>query len=92
MSPRMLLEPCCLKEQFCVLQTEDLEQKHGKAQESAVRHMLSIKRPAINTRYTAPGQHGRSPGGRGGSKEEERRQEGIEKQWNKEEECSTGTG
>lgn len=66
----MLLKPCCLKEQFCVLRTEDLEQKDGEAQGSTVRHMLSIKRPAINTRYTAPGQHDRSPGGGGGSPEE----------------------
>lgn len=70
--PWMLLKPCCLKEQFCVLRTEDLEQKDGEAQGSTFRHMLSIKRPAINTRYTAPGQHDRSPGGGGGSPEEGR--------------------
>lgn len=74
----MPLKPCCLKEQFCVLRTEDLEQKDSEAQGSTVRHMLSIKRPAINTRYIAPGQHDRSPGG-GGSPEEGRRQEGIKK-------------
>lgn len=82
----MLLKPCCLKEQFCVLRTEDLEQKDGEAQGSTDRHMLSIKRPAINTRYTAPGQHDRSPGGGGGSPEEGRRMGGggIVKEWKKE--------
>lgn len=78
----MLLKPCCLKEQFCVLWMEDLEQKDGEAQGSTVRHMLSIKRPAINTRYTAPGQHDRSPGGGGGSPEEGRK-EGIRQVWKK---------
>lgn len=43
--------------------------------------MLSIKRPDINLRYTAPGQHDRSPGGGEGSPEEGRRKEGIGKEW-----------
>ena len=78
--PSTLLKPCCLKEQFCVLWTEDLEQKDGEAQGSTVRHMLSIKRPAINTRYTAPGQHDRGPGGGEGSPEEGRRKRRIGKE------------
>lgn len=41
----------------CVLRWEDLEQKGGDAPGSAARNMLSIKRTAINTRYTAPGRH-----------------------------------
>lgn len=65
-SPWMLLEPCCLKEQFCVLRMKDLEQKDGEAQRSTVRHMLSIKKSAINTRNTAPEQHDSRRGGAGG--------------------------
>lgn len=68
---------------------EDLEQKDGEAQWSTVRHMLSIKKPAINTRYTAPGQHDSSPGGGGGgggSSEEGGKQEEKEKEWKKERE------
>lgn len=59
--PWMMFKQCCMKEQFCVLLTEDLEQKDGDAQWPTVRHMLSIKMPAINTRYTAPGQQYGNP-------------------------------
>lgn len=85
----MPLEPCCLKEQFCVLRMKDLEQKDGEVQWSSVRHMLSIKKPAINTRYTAPEQHDSSPGG-GGGPEEGGRQERIERGWEKEKWGSKG--
>lgn len=86
----MLLELCCLKEQFCVLRMKDLEQKDGQAQWSTVRHMLSIKKPAINTRNTAPEQHDSSPGGGGGSPEQRGGQEGTEKEWKKEKWGSRG--
>lgn len=73
--PWMMFKQCCMKERFCVLLTEDLEQKDGDAQWSTVRHMLSIKMPAINTRYTAPGQQDGNPLGWGGSTEDARRME-----------------
>lgn len=64
---------------------EDFEHKGGEAQGSALRHMLSIKRPAIRTRYTAPEPNDRSPGrgGGGGRPEEDIKKGGIGKEWKK---------
>lgn len=66
---------------------EDLEQKDSEAQGSALRHVPSIKRPAIRIRYTAPEPNDRSPGrGGGGGGEAQRsilRRRRIGKEWKK---------